>query len=274
MQPRARTLAALLATTLVALIAVPAHADNRLFIDQHTLEIGETGVVIPVRCENDREILAFSVALSYDEQFLDLSDALTVGVTLGSDFQAGRVGSGRVVYGVVLDFEAARSIPPASDTIVLELVAVVVATSPTVTSIDFRDARDDGDPTTPVEINLLVDTEGSRIAEMNNRDGVIFIEEPSGVEFRRGNANGDRSVDISDASFLLNFLFLGGADPACPDAADANDDGRMDISDASFILNFLFLGGTTPPSPGPTTCGDDPTDDPLGDCEDPLGTCA
>ncbi len=87
--------------------------------------------------------------------------------------------------------------------------------------------------------------------------------------FKRGDVNADGEVNISDASFLLNFLFLGGPTPPCMDAADANDDGNADISDASYILNFLFLGGPPPPAPGPATCGPDdqvkPPDD-LPEC--------
>ena len=83
--------------------------------------------------------------------------------------------------------------------------------------------------------------------------------------FVRGDANQDATVDISDASAILGFLFLGTAAPGCVDAADTNDDGAVDISDASHLLSFLFLGGLTLPAPGPETCGLDPTDDAL-DC--------
>jgi hypothetical protein len=81
--------------------------------------------------------------------------------------------------------------------------------------------------------------------------------------FRRGDSNGDRNVDISDAISALAFLFLGGIPPVCPDAADANDDGTVDISDSIGILNHLFLGGLPPRVPFPD-CGADPTIDGLG----------
>jgi predicted GH43/DUF377 family glycosyl hydrolase len=78
---------------------------------------------------------------------------------------------------------------------------------------------------------------------------------PAGLgPFLRGDANGDAAVNIADASFGLNFLFLGGGEPPCKAAADANGDGAVDIADASFTLNFLFLGGREPPAPFPG-CG-------------------
>jgi PKD repeat protein len=79
---------------------------------------------------------------------------------------------------------------------------------------------------------------------------------PTGVSFVRGDTNADGSVNIADASFLLNFLFLGGPDPKCMAAADGNADGGANIADASFILNFLFLGGRD--IPAPNACGQEP----------------
>lgn len=45
---------------------------------------------------------------------------------------------------------------------------------------------------------------------------------------------------------------------------DANDDGKVDISDGIYSNGFLFLGGLPPPAPGPVSCGLDPTADALG----------
>ena len=81
--------------------------------------------------------------------------------------------------------------------------------------------------------------------------------------FRRGDANQDGGVDISDSVEILRVLFRGSRRLLCEDAADLNDDGRMDISDAVAGLNFLFGGGTHIPSPGPDRCGGDPTMDAL-----------
>ena len=84
--------------------------------------------------------------------------------------------------------------------------------------------------------------------------------DPAGIDFRRGDANGDGSLDISDAVFTLTWLFLGTAQPGCLDAADTNDDETIDLSDPISSLSFLFQGGTAPPAPGHTTCGPDLTD--------------
>jgi len=86
---------------------------------------------------------------------------------------------------------------------------------------------------------------------------------PLAVPFRRGDANFDADVNISDAIFILSFLFLGGPAPLCEDAADADDSGLLDITDAVRILNALFLGNASLPEPSPEA-GEDPTGDELG----------
>ena len=79
--------------------------------------------------------------------------------------------------------------------------------------------------------------------------------------FRRGDANADGAVDLSDGITVLHGLF-GGGSLQCADAADANDDGANDISDPVWILNHLFLGGPEPAPPW-TLCGPDFTRDGL-----------
>jgi hypothetical protein len=94
-----------------------------------------------------------------------------------------------------------------------------------------------------------------------NGDGVIDSCEST---FRRADMNDDGNLNIADAIFLLQTLFIGGAQPPCLDAADANDDGFIDISDVIFTINYIFAGGAPPAAPFPG-CGLDPTGgDPFG----------
>ena len=94
----------------------------------------------------------------------------------------------------------------------------------------------------------------------------------SGV-FRRGDANADGNLDLSDAVGTLGFLFLGASAPACEGAADTDDSGVIDVTDPIALLGHLFLGGREPAVPFPG-CGDDPTEDGLtcarGACSDEL----
>ena len=79
--------------------------------------------------------------------------------------------------------------------------------------------------------------------------------------FKRGDANADGgNLDISDAVYILQYLFADGPDILCMDAGDANDQGGVDIADAIFILQYLFASGPTLPPPFPD-CGFDITPD-------------
>jgi hypothetical protein len=76
----------------------------------------------------------------------------------------------------------------------------------------------------------------------------------SPMKFKRGDANTDGKVDISDGIAVLDFLFTGQTSLDCEDAGDANRRGGVDVSDAAYLFSFLFLGGPVPPEPFPT-CG-------------------
>jgi hypothetical protein len=68
---------------------------------------------------------------------------------------------------------------------------------------------------------------------------------------RRGDANNDGMVQMSDAIFINNWLYSGGPQPPCMNQADANDDGLVTAADATFILNWIYKHTAPPPSPGP-----------------------
>ena len=88
------------------------------------------------------------------------------------------------------------------------------------------------------------------------------------ADFLRGDANGMGGLELADAVFTFQVLFLGIGEFLCPDAGDSNDDGRLDLSDGIYTLAFLFLGGPPPAAPGHLECGEDPTSDELAPCSD------
>jgi hypothetical protein len=105
--------------------------------------------------------------------------------------------------------------------------------------------------------------------------------DPDPVEsFVRGDANSDGAVNLTDGVIPLLFLFSGGAEPACMDAADANDTGAVEITDAIIIFSWLFTGGVAPAAPSPLSpgytaaeCGPDATEDGIG-CDALAPTCS
>ena len=86
------------------------------------------------------------------------------------------------------------------------------------------------------------------------------------LTFKRGDANNDGTVNITDVTFISNYMSLGGTAPCNLDSADTNDDGLINVTDLVYLTNWLSLGGPLPPAPGPFTAGVDPTEDPLEPC--------
>ncbi len=59
--------------------------------------------------------------------------------------------------------------------------------------------------------------------------------------------NGDGMVNISDAVWMINYVFTGGPPPLpYPMNGDSNCDGGINISDAVWLINYVFTGGPPP----------------------------
>lgn len=65
-------------------------------------------------------------------------------------------------------------------------------------------------------------------------------------QFIRGDANGDKVIDIGDIVYLLNYLFTGGPAPNPLWVGDANSDEAVNIGDVIYLTNYLFLDGPPP----------------------------
>jgi hypothetical protein len=61
-----------------------------------------------------------------------------------------------------------------------------------------------------------------------------------------GDANGDAAVNISDAVYLIAYIFSGGPAPNPLLSGDANCDSSVNISDAVYLIAYIFSGGPAP----------------------------
>ncbi len=64
-----------------------------------------------------------------------------------------------------------------------------------------------------------------------------------------GDANGDRSINVADAVYIIAYVFRGGPAPEPLAAGDANCDGTLNIADAIYIISYVFRGGPQPCCP-------------------------
>jgi hypothetical protein len=80
------------------------------------------------------------------------------------------------------------------------------------------------------------------------------------AEFRRGDANADGRLSLSDALMIRRWIFNGDRPPTCEDSADFDDDSLINITDQIRLITYLFLDGDPPPPPY-LGMGTDPTPD-------------
>jgi hypothetical protein len=85
--------------------------------------------------------------------------------------------------------------------------------------------------------------DGSLPAKVDTATMNITVVDPPYI---CGDANGDFAVNISDAVFLISFIFTGGAAPNPAAAADANCDTAVNISDAVYLISYIFAAGAAP----------------------------
>ncbi len=84
---------------------------------------------------------------------------------------------------------------------------------------------------------------------------MITVTDTAGCCVNRGNVDGviggAGPVDVADLTYLVAFLFQGGAPPPCEEEGNVDSvvggAGPIDVSDLTYLVAFLFQGGTAPP---------------------------
>jgi len=77
--------------------------------------------------------------------------------------------------------------------------------------------------------------------------GDAFVTKLSWVpDYLCGDADGEGTINIADAVFLVAYIFSGGAAPNPLVAGDADCSGDINISDAVYLIAYIFSGGSAP----------------------------
>ena len=80
-------------------------------------------------------------------------------------------------------------------------------------------------------------------------DSVLFSHGQVEVicpDYMCGDANSDQAVNVSDAVWVINYVFIGGLPPDPLASGEVNCDGAVNVSDAVWIINYVFIGGNMP----------------------------
>jgi len=235
---------------------------------------GQKGVYVPILATHDKAAQGFTIAAVYDPHILDIRSVdfgasnlaflqpELFAVDISKDPLDAYVTAG-ILFDMVAPFDG-RVMPPGVDS---RIANIILNVSPNAlpgssTRIELRNQL--GQP----PLNNIVTVEGFTVMPLLREGGLVTIEHltfPPPRFFLRGDTDGNGVVNLTDVIVTLTYLFRGGSEPDCHDAADANDSGVIDISDAIFTLSFLFSGGIYLPPPCPDP-GLDPTDDGLPLC--------
>jgi Subtilase family/Dockerin type I domain/Fervidolysin N-terminal prodomain len=66
-----------------------------------------------------------------------------------------------------------------------------------------------------------------------------------------GDVNDDLTVNVSDAVFVINYVFVEGSPSPDPiESGDVNCDSEVNVSDAVYIINYVFVEGSPVPCEG------------------------
>jgi len=93
-----------------------------------------------------------------------------------------------------------------------------------------------------------LDAAGDVTATYHTGDGPVHLD----FNYLPGDVNGDWAVNVADAVYLVNYIFINGPVPPPPGwRANPNGDNEINVGDAVYIIDFVFRGGPRPKI-GPT----------------------
>jgi hypothetical protein len=101
-----------------------------------------------------------------------------------------------------------------------------------------------GNPEIEGDITLIVHAE-DEIGGFDEHQYTFAIVRP----YVCGDADGDETISVADAVFLIAFVFSGGPAPDPLAAGDANCDEIVNLSDAVYIVKYIFESGPPPCCP-------------------------
>ena len=76
--------------------------------------------------------------------------------------------------------------------------------------------------------------------EFNGKCGFSIDGEVTMFGHTSGDVNGDGRVNVADLTYLVDFLFNGGAEPPIPETADLDHNGAVNVADVAELVRVLF----------------------------------
>ena len=215
--------------TLTAVVALFAAATDRFYIEDFTINPGET-LTVSILLDNEVEYTAFqcdvylpeglSVEQEDGDYIFDLTNRKGRDHMITSQLQA---------EGAIRVISYSPSIKAYSGNNGALVTFNVAASS------DFEG------PATILLKNTLFTTVAG--IEVRFADESCTVTASSSIQ--RGDVDGDGTVNISDVTSLIDYLLSGNPDNINTLNADVDQDGNINISDVTALIDYL-LSGTWP----------------------------
>ena len=119
---------------------------------------------------------------------------------------------------------------------------VVAGTLPTGLTLNSSTGIISGTPSDTGNVQVQIRATGTTGG--NETKTITFRIAPA--PYLSGDANHSGSISISDAVYLIAYIFAGGPAPDPLAAGDANCNGTITISDVVYLINYIFAGGPAP----------------------------
>jgi hypothetical protein len=104
-----------------------------------------------------------------------------------------------------------------------------------------------GEPIDPyVKSAGLEDFYYLNLAAYNSNGLFIYHSDFEILDYLCGDANYDANINVSDAVYVIYYIFGSGDQPIPYAAGDVNCDEMVNVSDAVWIINYVFVGGNEP----------------------------
>lgn len=251
----------LIAAVLLLIGAIPSPAANRIMIELDSVSNYQTEFFVPFLYENETTIIdminGFTIAANGD-----------ITAVFGPDYELRKEGRFELTCIIV-------SLMPESDSILTSSAVFIPDVCEGLPAGPLEEAYKlevlVGKSSTFSEGEICIDSAGriglagdwlwysySENANPTFNDDLgtwcITYYSPA---FICGDANYDYSVNVSDAVYIVNYVFTGGFAPQPLASGDSNCDGSVNVSDVVVLLNFIFESGYPP-------C--DPSDNGFPDC--------
>ena len=232
-----------------ALYDDPGNQDT-LFVTSRSMIVGIPGW-IDFNLYNDEPIRSFAFALEWDGT-ASLARPGTCGF-FGCDTITTRIASSNVYAGDcswhrngvnpdtfhLSGLSMSRiSIQPGSGPIFSSKFTPTTTGTATFRLVDYKPATPGS--LTPFAESMMVDTLGNAIRPVVLGGTITVLPRPCGDADKNG------IVTISDAVYLINYIFSGGPAPNPLLSGDADCSGFVTISDPVYLINYVFSGGPAP----------------------------